>query len=232
MIYSLKKKKYRAGMTLIELMVVLAIFAVVSSIVIFNYGNFKSTASLQNLAEDIALSIRSAQGYAIGVKSVGSAGEFPGYGIHFGPTSTTDTKGPKTFILFADIPSDTNDISTADKQYNFNPTTPCNAEHLSYGDECLQTTTIATSDQIIAICKGTDDSGCGISNPNPTVYDPGASVDIVFVRPNQDAHFCYKPTQNVDGCDAGVSSVRIKIQSIDGAQKIISVWNTGQVRIE
>ena len=42
-------------MTYIELIVVLSIFAVMSSVVIFNYGLFQARIDIKNLASDIAL---------------------------------------------------------------------------------------------------------------------------------------------------------------------------------
>ena len=57
------KMKYNSGITIIELLVVISIFIIISGITIFNYSKFKSTATLQNLADDIALSVRRVQGY-------------------------------------------------------------------------------------------------------------------------------------------------------------------------
>ena len=56
--------KYNRGMTLVELLVVLSIFAIISMTVAFNYSSYKSTTSTNVLAQDVALSIREAQGYA------------------------------------------------------------------------------------------------------------------------------------------------------------------------
>ncbi|HEY4478124.1 MAG TPA: type II secretion system protein, partial [Candidatus Paceibacterota bacterium] len=50
---SFKKQKNR-GMTFLELTVVISIFAIVSSIAIFNYKNFQTKIDIQNLGNDIA----------------------------------------------------------------------------------------------------------------------------------------------------------------------------------
>ena len=89
-----KIKKYNSGMTLIELLVVLAIFAIISGITMFDYSSFKSSASLNNLANDISLSIRKAQSYAIGAKGINSSFSDI-YGVHF----STDNKS--SFSVFA-----------------------------------------------------------------------------------------------------------------------------------
>ena len=57
----LNKNKYNRGMTLVELIVVLAIFMIILGLTIFDYSSFKSTTTIQNLADDIALTIRKAQ---------------------------------------------------------------------------------------------------------------------------------------------------------------------------
>ncbi len=83
------------GMTLIELLVVIAIMTILSGITIFDYTSFRSSISVENLANDIALSIRKAQSHAIGVKGVGSDFTYA-QGIHF--STVTD----KYFIIFND----------------------------------------------------------------------------------------------------------------------------------
>ncbi len=89
----------QSGMTLTELMVVIAIFILVTGLTFFDYGNFRSVISLQNLADDISLSIRKTQNYAIGVHS--SSGVFSySYGIHF--SSKTKNQENKSIILFVD----------------------------------------------------------------------------------------------------------------------------------
>lgn len=218
-----RRSNAEAGMTLIELMVVLAIFAVVSSIVIFNYGSFQSNVSLGNLSENIALSIRRAQGYSIGVEGVHQTVGgtlFPSYGMHFGSLVGQPNFGKKSFVFFADIPPDS--LNPANKQYDQADNSSCGIAQLAIGSECMEITNITTTDQVVGVCPNTDGT-----------CSPTASVDITFTRPNQDAYFCYKPDPQNLNCDPSVSSVRIQIQSLNGTQtKTISVWNTGQIQIQ
>ena len=91
--YQLHAKK---GFTLIELLVVVAIIVMVSAAIFANTNKFGGQTLLQNLAYDIALSVREAQVYGISVQ--GSTGNFnTGYGMHFDTTHTT------TYHLFDDI---------------------------------------------------------------------------------------------------------------------------------
>lgn len=49
------------GFTLIEFIVIISIFAVMAAVALFNFKGFRSNVSLNNLAHDIALTIRQAQ---------------------------------------------------------------------------------------------------------------------------------------------------------------------------
>lgn len=103
------KKQWQAGMTYVELIVVLSIFAVLSGVVLFNYGEFQSKVDLKNLASDIALKVIEAQKASLSGKlppagyTVTSTWK-PSYGVYFNiippPAGTGDNK---SFIYFADL---------------------------------------------------------------------------------------------------------------------------------
>ena len=96
---STKKTVINAGFTLIELMVVIAIFTLITTIALFDQGKMNSNVLLTNLAYDIALSVRQAQSYGIGVKYSDPvpSGIDGGYGIY-----VTKSK-PDTLIIFHDV---------------------------------------------------------------------------------------------------------------------------------
>ncbi|OGG57425.1 hypothetical protein A2853_03620 [Candidatus Kaiserbacteria bacterium RIFCSPHIGHO2_01_FULL_55_17] len=79
-----------------ELMVVTAIIVVISGVVLVNNNRFGGVFLLENLAYDIALSIRQAQVYGISVHRFGATNFRVGYGLHF---SKND---PITYVFFAD----------------------------------------------------------------------------------------------------------------------------------
>ncbi|MEI8174704.1 MAG: type II secretion system protein [bacterium] len=112
---NLKAKSYKlnAGMTYVELIVVLSIFAVMSSIVIFNYGQFQAKVDIKNLASDIALKIVEAQQSTMSGKlnsGVSMIDWKPSYGVYFNltvnPTNIDNTDGSiaynKKFNYFVD----------------------------------------------------------------------------------------------------------------------------------
>lgn len=220
------KNKYNSGMTLIELLVVVVIFMVITSITIFNYGNFNSSVSIQNLADDIALSVRKAQGYAIGVRGANDLFN-NGYGIHFTTNPVTlgkeYTGSDKSFVLFADLPDSNGDT---DKKYNYGSTGACG--NPSPGNECMEVLNIVSADQISLITFSED-------NTIKTVPSTG-TFDIWFKRPNPEPNFCYRQNAGNASCDSdkNVTSVKIKISSIanpDSVFKIITISNNGQVSV-
>lgn len=106
------KLNKQTGFTLLEVIVVVAIFGIMTTIVIFNYSNFSSKVILTNMAYEIALTTRQAQVFGLGARSgdtifsdlpVSVQFESP-FGMFF---NLNDATGPKTgtsnqFIMFID----------------------------------------------------------------------------------------------------------------------------------
>ena len=107
-----RKNKKNAGMTYVELIVVLSIFSIITGSVFFNYKQFQSKVDLKNLANDIALKFVEAQKNA-------TSGEIPfgkiiptspplpeewkpSYGLYFDGAQTVNT-GTQTFYYFTDL---------------------------------------------------------------------------------------------------------------------------------
>jgi prepilin-type N-terminal cleavage/methylation domain-containing protein len=100
-----KKYVYNRGVTLIELLIVMVIISIISATNLVGYRDSRSSIATQNLADDIALSIRKAQSYAIGVQGIKTSFE-QGYGVHFSTNpdvSNLSLGSSKSFIIFADI---------------------------------------------------------------------------------------------------------------------------------
>ncbi len=90
--------------TLVELLVSVAIFTMMTVLLVVKYGNFNQSVLLTNLAYDVALTIRTAQTYGLSVKNVDtSTASFDnGYGVHFDTSSANKRK----IIFFADRDND------------------------------------------------------------------------------------------------------------------------------
>lgn len=220
MFKNFQKKKYNSGVTLIELLVVITIFMIISTITIFDYGKFRFSTSIQNLADDIALSVRKAQSYAIGVRGYGASfGE--GYGIHFmiNPVASSPYSGSnKSFIIFVDIDKD--------GKYDFDSTKQCGTPEL--GNECLEVLNIISTDKISGI-------NYKIRNSDPKPLDVSGVIDISFKRPNPEPTFCNR-YDNINSSSCGIDSIsfiEIKITNDinPGIFKIVTIWNNGQISV-
>lgn len=205
-------------MTIVELLVVIGIFTIISVIIIFDYGKFRSTSSLQNLADDIALSVRKAQSFAIGVR--GTNNDFsPGYGVHFSidPVSDAYSGTNRSFILFANISN----------LLNYDNNGLCGINNLNVGNECLEELAVTSSDKITSIIY---------NDGSEKTLVIGDTIDIFFQRPNPEPTFCYKESGNIESlsCDAeNISSVKIIIKNDanPGYVKTITIYNNGQISV-
>ena len=159
-----KKIKKNKGMTYVELIVVLSIFGIMSSIVLFNYNKFQAKVDIKNLANDIALKIVQAQKDAmsgkIPVQTIGDSWR-PSYGVYF------DLSYPKSFIYFADLPP-------INQLYD-------QGSGCDLGGECLDDIEITKGkiSKIEECSTGDCSSSASISS----------SLSITFTRPNSGASF-------------------------------------------
>ena len=99
----------QSGFTLVEFIVIMSIFTVMVGVVLFNFNNFRSAVTLENLAHDIALSIRQVQTAAGASISSGDPTEEVPRGIYF---PTTDGVYDSKFVLFQDNSGDLTNIQT------------------------------------------------------------------------------------------------------------------------
>lgn len=146
------------GFTLVEMITVLGIFAVMTSIVVFNYNKFRSDTILTNMAYEVALSIREAQIYGVSVRGGGTSASFgEAYGIYL-PFNKSQ------YVLFID--------DNDDEQY----------EGSGDGCETLASDTCVTPYSLqrnVKISNIKNIINCSSSTPTE-----GEGVSIVFKRPN------------------------------------------------
>ncbi len=204
------------GLTIVELLVVVSIFIIITGISIFNYSKFESYTSTQNLADDIALTIRQAQSYATGVRGIAEIDYFNvGYGVHFAlhPHQNYYYSGsPSTFILFADI--NNNRIYDYDENES-----SCGSPR--EGNECLEMFTIKSDDFITSFYL---DKTLEISSTDD-------AINIMFKRPSPEPILC---RISVGECETDISSIGIVVSNQKDDElitKIIEVSNVGQISV-
>lgn len=227
----------QAGVTLIEMLVVVAIIAVVSSVMMFNYSDFSSNVSVRNLSQEVALAIRKSQTYATSVRSVDGtsiqdSSAYSGYGISF---STNDTPidqyfpGSRRFVLFVDIPAGSGTGSEGDYAGTYTQTQEaqtCGTPTASY-NECVESFSITTADKIVAICASSDANT--YSSTDLANCTSEGSVDISFKRPSPDAKIVYTTS---NGASIQAAYAQIILQSAKNLRRAVTVWNTGQISVQ
>jgi len=221
MFINFNKNKYNRGVTFVELMVVMAILAIMFATIIANYKNSRLTIVTQNLADDIALSIRKAQSYAIGVHRSTDSFDY-GYGIHF--STDEDNSNPslgsnKSFILFTDISNPT--------IYDKDSSNICggSAGIPTSDNECLEILQISSGDKIVELNL--------VINGNLSPADLGV-VDITFKRPSPEPKFCHRSGQS-GNCQQSTNITAVQIvvsnEANPGVYKVITISNTGQISV-
>jgi len=99
----------RSGFSLMEMVVVITIFIIITSIVMFNAPEFRERSSLELVAQEVAINIRGAQVYGIATRKVD--GDYPSFGIHIDISDPDNQRfllfpvydGQKVFVPGGDI---------------------------------------------------------------------------------------------------------------------------------
>lgn len=189
------------GMTYVELVVVLGIMAVLSSVVMFNHGKFQGKINLKTLANDIALKMVEAQKSSInGVLQTGAISNWrPAYGLYF------HTSSPTKFIYFADLDND--DVCASPN---------CVPPVYSIGGEVLDVVSITRGNTISSLeVFGT--GGCPSTVTNLT---------ITFKRPSASPIISSIPKLNCN-----VSYVAMTLVSPQGTSAQVKLYASGRVQI-
>ncbi len=192
------------GFSLVELLVVVSIFVILTSVVLFNQDRFSSEISLSNVTHAIALDIRKAQVYGTVVRGDGSNNFDSAFGIHY----EQDAGSNIVYSLFSDDNKD--------------------GLYTSGGDEVfLPPTTLGEGNLIDKVCtfKGSDED-CLERGGGGAL----ASIDILFKRPDPAAII----TTDVDGVAVNQRKDRVEITVVSALRdrkRIITVSSSGQISV-
>jgi len=100
--FDFRLSTHRRGFTLVELLVSMGIFTVITGVVLANYRTFNTKAFFVNASEDVVLALRQSQIYGVGVKGCGTANPFDcSYGVYF----STNASKKNEIVIFADVNS-------------------------------------------------------------------------------------------------------------------------------
>ncbi len=224
-------KSIRAGFTLYEMLVCLAIISIIAGIAFYSNKQFKTDIEISNLAYKMALEVRQAQVDSVSVRQFtdisGQQSFSVPYGIHFSKSN------PNSFILFADADGDGLYTNSSGDEFE------CDT---SVGSECVEMVTIGRNNSIKGWC------GFLWSNTSATCFYNGVGndkqyLDIAFKRPDPDARFkAYDSLYAEKGemgpvCNDSSNNVEctgwaICLTSPQGREKRVVVYNTGQISVE
>ncbi len=192
-----------AGMTLIELVVVLSIFAVLASVIIFNYQKFLSKVNIKVLANDMALKLVEAQKNATSGKQNAAASSSwrPSYGVYFNLASGGNTSS-KIFYSFADL----------NQNKAFDP-----GSYNCPAGECVERVNITKNDFVSGMrVVYTDNSATAVN-----------SLSISFTRPDASATM-----RSSTALGSNISYAEITVASPDAAIKaLVKVYASGRIQI-
>lgn len=202
------------GMTLIELLVSIAIFTIITSVVLFNHTEFNSNVLVTNLAYEVALAIRQAQTYGLSVKR---GVNYP-FGIYM------DTNGLSSIIIFGDKDKNNFFGDGTGVQYSG----PCTGEHIegdpndpnNQYDTCEEKLTLRGNVSISEFCVG---ERCVSSNAINW-------ASILFKRPNPVAIIKGEKFETPDNSDNSYFTITLKSKSTD-KEKTVKVERTGQISV-
>lgn len=216
--------KGTTGFTLVELMVVVGIFAFMSALILANYPRFNAQIILENTAHEVALEVRQAQSFGLGVResSRGSA-EYPAYGVYI-PEIDGASENKMHVYLYADIDDN--------QRYEGGSCVPG-------AGECVEVLTLRNH-YIAALCGDikttfsstepfrTRDEVISFSAAHPSACDKD-SIDILFTRPNPDA--ALRSFIN-GGSETEHNDIEIIVSTSQGDVRTVIVWSTGQITVE
>ena len=190
------------GFTLIELIVVMAIVVVVSTLILANNARFGGAILLESLAYDVGLSIQKAQVYGEGVRRFGTDTYSAGYGIRFNRAT------PISYVLFADVyPSpDGNGLYEAEQA------------------ELVESLTMLQGFRVVDLC--------GVGAGGTEEICDYSTLDVIFKRPEPDAYISVNGISGIVSPSALQERGRIILESPRGDRISVVVEATGQIAVQ
>lgn len=224
-----EKQRTSRGFTLIELLVVIAIFSMMTGLILANYSGFDSSIVLENTAYEVALEIRQAQSFGLGVRQAVSVNDvFPAYGVKIPTLSATPVREA---FLFSDIPP--TGFPTGDGRYD-------GGEFCVPGSgECVEKLMMQKY-YVYALCGNVKKHlGAGtvfrttadVASSGASAYCDKESLEILFTRPDPDAVSKGYIGGSLD-TESPYDDAEIIIATPRGDVRTVVVWLTGQITVE
>ncbi len=218
-IKNLKFKNKSLGFSLIELIMVVAVMLIITSVTLLRQAKFSSDVLITNMAYEVALSIREAAVFGISSK-YNASGYRVGYGVHFHPAADGgDVTSFDNFIDKSLVSVDDMEAGTdAEFNYYYDSTG-------QVADDITDTVEITQGQKIRKYCGRIAPSTywkCGPAD--------NTNLNIVFVKPDPDAHITMGVDNQKDPNQ--YTEARIVIESSIGDKcRTVDVTSTGQISV-
>jgi prepilin-type N-terminal cleavage/methylation domain-containing protein len=198
-IYTTKKYLLNSGFTVLEIIVVIAIFSILAGITMANFGAFKNNTDFAVSVQEVALLIKEQQQNAMagklpnidpGVKEYPSVNWKPAYGVYF-DTATINNENRKMTIFY----DNDNVLVYPQPGYELyeyvlgvNDINATSYVCTDFKNECIKEVTFEKI-KLKKICKG------GYSNGTcSSIINTLDNLSLVFKRPFPDTHMKTKYT--------------------------------------
>jgi prepilin-type N-terminal cleavage/methylation domain-containing protein len=205
------------GFTLIEMLVVLSIIAIITSIALFGQSTFNRSVLLTDTAYTVALSLREMQSLGLSSRKFGSI-QNAGYGGRFVPAT------PGSYLLFADV-GGTSALANCPTGTSGQPDAkPGNCRYDSGTDGTVRTYTFNRRFEIASVC-GTPASGAA---RDCSTTGSITALEVTFVRSNTTDTVMtgYMPSATA------LSKAEVYLRSVDGGDtRAVCISQAGQISI-
>ena len=199
------------GFSLMEMLVVIALFTIITGAALANHARFGEGILATNLAYDVALSLREAQSYGLSVREGAGAGIFDvGYGVHF--------KDDTFFVFFADLDNNQKYDGTSVDGKCVN------------GTECLKVYRLERGNSIASFCGVLTSFGSLDCRDFIANRDDISFLDVLFKRPYPDAFI--RTDLNGQNEERYQSAYVVLLSPKHRESRVVEVFQTGQISIK
>jgi len=194
---------------MIEMMVVVAIVGIMTSIIVWNYGDFRSGIIVTNMAYEAATSVRQAQLYGLGVR-----GAYGADGYEFGGTYGVEFRvGESTYNVFRDAGVVPDGLCED----------PCACDG---GDgECVERVTMLQNVTVAAVCA------TSVADSPEALLAACENFDILtvtYTRPRPEASIMVGSSGALTGDQYAIGALVLR-----GGKhcRLVTVYQSGQVSV-
>lgn len=212
--YKSSKKNRQSGMSYVELIVVLTIFSVLSSVVMYNYGDFQDRIDVKNLSSDIGLKVVEAQKFSLSGAYPPQAQQSqilsdwkPSFGLYFNLNNDGGPdKDSKSFVYFTDL----------DTQNGLFDSSKCPG-----AGECIEKITITKGSSIYSL------GACHQNGADPCIMKEIPDLHVTFSRPDSGAILSSEGVRLTD-----ISYAQVKIISPKLFTSVINIYPSGRIQVD